>query len=445
MITIMEGDWHSPAFVQVDKSAYYEDLRRPILGGRGSDPTTENLSQDLAHIGANTIKQIVKAAMRSELQQADGFIRTIWVWGMGYVLREKYSDSRVVVAVGTGGPEMTSDQSQFEAVRQEMLDYEELADHKGDGPLRATARRSVVEYFSIRSFRRIAGQGNSPVVQDESNALYTMTIGGGWAGAVYELATIVFPDLAEVEYAPPRTLEHVTAMANAIASLPRDQREGTTNALIPIYEGSTSKLADDLATLCDYVDTVKGGELSMVGHFVAANNNHARYIMLAVFLAAARIGRVSFKEAGVLETWKMKSLEFYKKSEVPEGCVTWPDDERERGIAEMIDALWPKIEAAGNDGSDEGFKDAQRALHRVVDEKLQSICWRMQDPVVLWAPMAALFYTLCKVDGMAGLLMQGDSFKSLKVQSDGFEKEWLDKIYASGPPTDYVSMPPLEW
>ncbi|KAI9896763.1 hypothetical protein N3K66_007785 [Trichothecium roseum] len=433
-ILVANGEWPLPTYERVDKAAYYAELRKPLMGGggKGDDRTTANLTGDLANFGRQTAEKVVRGAMRSEHEQTNGFHRCIWVWGMGYVLREKYADKRVVVAVGTGVAELTTTYEQYEASRQELLDYEEEADDLDDSELRACARRSLLEYFNDRTFRRITKGENTPSIVFPENALLTLTIGGNWVGAVYELATMAFPELSR-DYVPVPQLEDISAITNTIASSPRDQREGTTNSMISIYTNSTSSLADDLVKICAYLDTTEGPELSLAGHFVAANNNHSRYIMLAVFLAAARHGNVSFADDSFRQTWLSKSLELGDKIKVPEGCLATPRKEWESRITAAVDRMWPFIETANKENTESSIQAAQRALHRFVDEELQRTCWRTADPTVLWATCVALFLGLCKIEGIAELLLEGGAYKSLYVEGEGHEDEWLKEVYASKP------------
>ncbi|KJZ68393.1 hypothetical protein HIM_12218 [Hirsutella minnesotensis 3608] len=405
-------------------------MRKPLWGTQGSDPTTAKLTDDLVLTGAKSANDIVRGAMRSEFEVTTGFLRTIWVWGLGYVLRERIADWRVGVLLGTGALELTSNYTVFEALRQEMLNNEATADETGDSLLRADARRAVLEFYNLRSFRRITGRGNSPVASYEGDALATLTAGAGWAGPCYEIATLVFPEL-ECHYTPLGMMEKMAAMTNAIASLPRDQREGTTNALIPVYTELAGDLAADLMRLCDYIDTADGQELSIIGHHVAATNNHSRYSLLAVFLAAARLGKVSLATGGFCDVWTAKAITYTRKIRVPIGCVSTPQEDRKLRIVHAVSRLWIYIQLADQDGTDGFIELAQRALHKFVDEEVQGICWRRVDPAVLWAVAAALFWTMSNVDSMGKLLLRGDRFKSLYVETEGFEDVWLREIYDS--------------
>jgi hypothetical protein len=361
-----------------------------------------------------------------------GLQRTAWIWAMGYLLRENISDWRVAVIFGTGPLEVTSTYTGFESLRQEMLDFESAADDLDDSELRADARRTMIAYYNVRSFRRITGLGNSPVASYKGDALSTLAVGGGWTGICYEAASLVFPDLRS-NYSRLGMMEKMAAMTNAISSLPRDQREGSTNALIPVYSDPTVDLAEDFIKICDWLEIADGRELSIVGHYVAATNNHSRYIMLAVFLAAARLGRVSLETASFDQIWTAKAIVYGKRMQVPPGCISTTQEEREPRIVEAVSRLWVHIQTAQVEGTDNAIQWAQRQYHRVVDEEVQGIYWKQKDPVVLWAVSAALYRSMLGVGGMAKLLLRGDSFKSLEVPSDGFEDVWLREIYNGAP------------
>ncbi|KAK5989530.1 hypothetical protein PT974_11057 [Cladobotryum mycophilum] len=150
----------------------------------------------------------------------------------------------------------------------------------------------------------------------------------------------------------------------------------------------------DLRLICDYIETVDGRELSIAAHFVASNNIHSRYIMLPVFLASSRLG-----------------------------------EDRERRILDAIHRLWVIVEATDKDGSDDAIAAAQRALHRFIDEETQWACWKKADPAVLWAVCAGMFWASSNIDGMASFMMRGDDFKSLYVETEGFDMVWLREIF----------------
>ena len=428
MITIAHGDWRKPIYDRASKDVFYTTMRQPLGGAPGADPTTARLTHDLILTSAKSASDIVQGAMRSEFEVTAGYLRTIWVWGLGYVLRDRIADWRVGVPLGTGALELTSDYERFEALRQEMLDNEASADATDDSMMRADARRAMLEYYNIRTFSRVTGCGNSPAVSFDGDALATLTAGGGWAGPCYEIATLVFPEL-NCRYTPLGMMEKTAAMANAIASLPRDQREGTTNALIPIYTVLNGDLGADLMIISEYIDMTDGRELSIVGHHVAATNNHSRYSMLAVFLAATRLGSISLFSSGFGNRWTAKAVAFAKKILVPTDCVSRPQEDREQYIVDVVSRLWGHVQLADQDDSSHTIDLAQRALHRFVDEEVQGICWRKKDPAILWAVCAAFFKTMLDVDGMANLLLQGDSFKTLYVETEAFENVWLREIY----------------
>jgi hypothetical protein len=366
--------------------------------------------------------------MRSEFEATPGALRTAWVWVLGYVLHERVADWRVGLQMATLPCELTTDYAWYEALRQESLDHEAIANESGDSTIRADARRSVIEYYSERSFYRITGLGNQPVARYSGDALATLAAGGGWVGVRYEHATLVFPELQH-GYTRIDMIDKMSAIANAIASLPRDQREGTTNALIVVYTELAGDLAADLAEMCDYVETANGPRLSMAGHEVAATNNHPRYSMLAVFLAAARLGRISLTTRGLCETWTVKAVAYAGRVIAPTSCISKPHVDRQRRVESAVSRLWIHIRLADETGTDEAIQPAQRAFHRFIDEEVQGICWRTRDPAVLWAVSAAMFVAMCQVDGMAELLLRGESFKPLYVESEGYEQVWLNEIY----------------
>lgn len=434
MFTVSHGDWRKPSYGQESMESFYEKMRKPLgVGGvDGADPTTINLTDDLALAGTKSVEEIVQLMMRSEFTMVTGFLRLAWVWGLGYVLHERVADWRVSIVIGAAALDLTADYTSFEVLRQEMLDHQIIADTTDDSILRADARRALLDFYNVRTFRRISGDGNSPVARYEGDGLASITAGGGWGGCVYEIATLVFPGL-KCRYTAHSMMEKTMAMTNAIASLPRDQREGTTNALIPIYEEVSGDLAADLMTICNYMAIADGDELSMVGHHVAITNNHSRYSMLAVFLAAARLGTVSLTTCGVHDTWIEKAIAFAKKMPVPISCMSAPQEDRELRIVDAINRIWIHIELAEKNGTDDSIESAQRALHRFVDEEVMGICWQRADPAVLWAVCAALFWAMLRVDGMAKLLLRGDIFKSLYVETEGFEDVWLREIYESKP------------
>ncbi|KAJ6258359.1 hypothetical protein Dda_6399 [Drechslerella dactyloides] len=233
-ITVSRGNVRSPTYVRENKEAFYGKYRQPLFGSDGHDPTTANLTDDLKNISKYTIHQLIQAAMESESKKTSGFLRCAWVWGIGYVLRDQFADERVIAPVGLAITEMISSCEQLEILRQQCLDIQEKADEKDDSALRSVARRSMIEYLDVRCLRRITGHGHEPVVKFPRDALSTLNFGGGWAGMVYECAVQVFPGLMP-PYTPGNMTEHFAAMANTIASLPRDQLETTGHTLIPVY------------------------------------------------------------------------------------------------------------------------------------------------------------------------------------------------------------------
>ncbi|KAK5994759.1 hypothetical protein PT974_03142 [Cladobotryum mycophilum] len=431
-ITVSRGDWRNPTYTLESKDEFYASMRKPLGGTSGHDPTTLNLTQDLRITGTKTAADIMKAAVRSEFQFTNGIARGVWTFCMGYFLHGRVSDRRMAVAVGTAAIEMTSDYASFEMLRQEMLDSESIADDSGDSEMRADARRALIEYYHIRMFRRVIGVGNAYCEIFDGEGLASLAAGGSWTGTTYEVCTLAFPELAE-GYAPMSMIDMFAALANAIASLPRDQREGTTNALIPVYKDTNGDLAADLKVVRDWLDTTNGPLLSIAGHYVASGNIHARYCLLGVFLAAARLAKISLATSRNFYIWKEKAVAYSRRVAVPQGHLTTTQTSREQRIDSAINKLWKTIKVAEQDGSDDGFAIAHRTLHKFIDQEAMTICWKTADPAVLWAVLAALFWTMINVDEMAELLMRGDEFKSLYLESEGFEDVWLREIYASNP------------
>ena len=276
--------------------------------------------------------------MRSQSNITAGALRTAWSWGLGYILRERMADWRVGLPLGTIAVELTSNYEWFEVLRQEMLKNEETADTHGNSFARADARRSMIEYYNGRVHLRVQGLGNDPLVQYERDGLATLTAGGSWVGC-YELATLVYPEL-ETRYKAIDLLDQIAAMANAIASLPRDQRERTTNALIPVYHGLPEDLTRDMTKLCDYIENTEGPEVAMVGHQVAVTNNHSRYSMLAVFLASIRLGSISLATSPLCSLWTQRAIRCSEKITAPAGCLSTTSEERSHRIADAISRLW---------------------------------------------------------------------------------------------------------
>lgn len=461
MFTVSRGDWRKPIYAQESREDFYAALRKPLeraheddriaadtaAANDRADKTTENLTADLASTGHLTAKHVLHGAMRSEKKMTAGALRTAWSWGLGYVLRERMADWRVGLPLGTIAVELTSSYEWFEVLRQEMLEHEVAADEivekelqkqqdekacRGAREARADARRAMVEYYNGRVHQRVQGLGNDPLVQYERDGLATLTAGGSWVGC-YELSTLAYPELT-AKYQRIHPLDKVAAMANAVASLPRDQREGTKNALIPVYNGSAARLERDMAGLCAYIGEDAGGpELAMVGHQIGVTNIHSRYSMFAVFLAALRLGGVSLTDSSPLRSmWAERAVRCAEKmTTVPEGCKLTSQADRKPLIEEAVDRLWASVVRASAAGTDEALADAQRSLHRFVDEEAQGTCWGEKDPAVLWGVCAAMFWTMMAVEGMAGWLLAGDDFKALYVRTEGYEEEWLREIYAS--------------
>ncbi|EGX45686.1 hypothetical protein AOL_s00140g2 [Orbilia oligospora ATCC 24927] len=343
------------------------------------------------------------------------------------------ADPRIRALLGAAILEYVSDCSTFESVRQAIINFEEEADSKNGSGLevsRAVSRRSTLEFVDIRSFNRITGRGTNPSIIYPNEALSTMTLGAGWAGTIYEIIALGFPECMP-PYEACVLMEQTAAMMNFIASLPRDQRTNTQNALIPVWSEPGTDLAVDFKTLSDYSDNTRGPELSAIGQYSASHNNHSRYIMLAVFLAAARLGKTPL--SGFRDIHLAKAIELAPKIQVPTNRLCTPHEDRMPRITSIITHLWEYIERSNDQKTDDCIASAQRALHRVIDEEIQGICWMRKDPAVLWAVCAALFWTMLNIDGMAAFLLQGDAFKFLEVESDGFEDSWLDEIYASKP------------
>lgn len=431
LITVSRGDWRKPNYVRENKEAFYAEMRKPLEVIDGADPTTLNLSEDLALAGTKSPEEFRQIILRTESTMITGIVRCVWIWGLGYIFHEKIADDRIFLIIGpTAVMELAKDYLSFEKLRQDNLIRQAAVDTIDDSTVRADSRRALLEYFDLRTFHRISGRGNRPVAQYKGNGLESITTGGNWAGSVYEVATLVFPRLKST-YTAISMLDKTVAIMNALASLPRDQREGTTNGLIPIYFDVSGDLKADLLAICDYLDTTDGEQLAMMGHFVAANNNHSRYIMLAVLLAATRLGRIPLKKAGFHETWHEKAAAFAKRINLPVDCMSTPQVDREHRIADAINNIWNHIQFAEFDGTDATIKSAQRALHQFIDEEVMGICWKRADAVVLWAVCASLFWNLIKLDRVAEFLLCGDGFKSLHVESDGYEDVWLREIYKS--------------
>jgi hypothetical protein len=232
-------------------------------------------------------------------------------------------------------------------------------------------------------------------------------------------------------------MEKTIALTNYISSLPRDQREGGMNALTPYYTVVLSDLAEDLVAICEFLDTAQRDEVGIVGHFVATTNNHSRYIMLAVFLAAARLGGISLLSSNVNEIWRDQAVVFARRIPVPDGCLSTTQADRELRIIYIINRLWKHVQYAEEEGPDNAIAFAQQALHQVVDEEVMGISWQRKDPVVLWAVCAAMSWVMLKVENMAQLLLRGDSFKSLYVESEGFEEfgcvRFMDQVFRPRP------------
>ncbi|KAI5461909.1 hypothetical protein BGZ63DRAFT_382567 [Mariannaea sp. PMI_226] len=430
-ITVASGDWRDPVFTQENKEAYYARMRKPLGGVQGhADPTTASLTEKLSQVGKYSMVGLVRSAMRSEFELTTGYTRLCWFWAMGYVVRERLADWRASVAIGSSVVELTSDLTRFEELRQEMLDIEESLDLGGDDIQRADARRAIMDYFNVRSYIRITGGGNMPSVIYEGDPLNTLAAGGSWIGLAYEIGLVAFPEL-ERRYDRISMIDKLASLTNAIASIARDQREETTNALIPVYTQLGGDLAADLAAVCTYIENTDGAELSVLAHFVAAHSIHSRYIMLGIFLAAARLGKISLTARGVQDTWEKKSVSFSKRMAVPEGCVSTSQEDREKHIVHAISYIWVQVQHAERQGTDSAIGSAQRALHKFVDEEAQGISWKRVDPVVMWAVIAGFFVSMVSVDGMAGLLLRGESFKSLHVESEGFEDVWLQEIFST--------------
>jgi hypothetical protein len=124
--------------------------------------------------------------MTTDSTMNTGMTRVLWVWGLGYT----------VIVTAFFAAEFTSDYTTFESLRQDAIAYEEEADIEGPTSiLRADSRRALPEFYNIRTFGRISGCGNRPVVLYEGDTLSSMTAGAGWAGAITELASLVFPAL----------------------------------------------------------------------------------------------------------------------------------------------------------------------------------------------------------------------------------------------------------
>ena len=426
------GDWRKPDYIRQNKRDFYSKHREPLRGSEGVDPTTFHMTDDLRLTQSQTAIAALKYGLSGKNVMTKGLQRTAWIWAMGYLIRENITDWRVAVVFGTGPLEVTSTYTGFEALRQEMHDFEAAADELDDSELRADARRTMIAYYHVRTFRRITGQGNHPVAYYKGDALSTLVVGGGWTGIAWEVASLVFPSLRPL-YKPLGMMEKMSAFTNAVSSISRDQREGTKNALIPVYSDPSMNLDADLKTCVEYLDVADGRELSIVGHYVAATNNHSRYIMLAVFLAALRLDSIYLQREVFYAQWKETSLAYCKRTAVPPACIRKPDQECEEHIEEAVSHLWEAIRAANKENTDDSISTAQRAYHRFVDEEVQGIYWRTKDPRVLWAVSAALYRLILAFPGISGLFMRGDEFKSLYVQTDIYEDEWLREIYASKP------------
>ena len=436
MITVCRGEWRTPTFTREDKKAYYEELRRPrtMASGNIPDVSTQDLPPDQTKLGTLSIEKATEKAMLNEHVPLGGMIRSVWMWCAGYVLREKFHNPRVQLTSGTAGIEMLTTREELEIFRQQIFDLEEEVDEADpDGLLRAVSRRALIEYCDLRSFRRICGHGNKAVVNyTDGDAQNTLLFGGNWQGASMELAMVIFPDIV-VNYTPPHKMEYFLALMNAVASCPRDEREKTTNSLLNAYRLPGTDLGKDMKSFVEWIDSLGGSELALVGHAVVSGNCGKRYIMLAVLLAAVRLKKLSVKSGGGLLLWESKSLEYSRRMNVPDGSLSLPQHERDARIRGSIDHLWPFIEAINISGTDSDIENAQMALRQWIDEEAQHIAWRQEDPVILWSICAALYYILTRIEGLSTGLLDGDGFQYLKLDIDSFEAKWLKDIYASDP------------
>ncbi|KAF3931644.1 hypothetical protein ABW20_dc0106551 [Dactylellina cionopaga] len=432
-ITVLNGDWHAPIYVQEDKKAFYAKLRPYKLGADGSDPTTSHLPDDQIKLSGMSVSRFVREAMNSEYNITKGYLRNAWLWGMGYVLREKWADPRISALSATFILEVIGNRVTFDIWRQEMLDALEAADGVADGPIRAVCRRAVLEYIDVRSYRRIIGQGNRPVCHFPGNALMTMGIGGGWSGTTSEVCEVAFPG-SIVNFEPGGMLENFAAFANAIASIPRDQREGTTNnSIVTIYSEPGNDLGTDLGKICNYIDTTEGAVLSMLGHVLLTNDNHSRYIMLSVFLSSARLGNISLKRIGFRDSWLSNAIKFANKMVVPSGSLSMPRSDREKRIGRAVDHLWDYIKVADEDRTETSTETSQLILNRFLQKESMEVCWRRADPTVMWGICVGYFRAMCGIEGIADFIMRADSFKHICARSDDRELSWFQEIYASAP------------
>ncbi|KAJ6256888.1 hypothetical protein Dda_8758 [Drechslerella dactyloides] len=433
MITTMGGDWYNPVYIQEDKTSFYSKLRPYKLGTDGSDPTTSNLPEDQLKFSIMSVPQFVKEAMSSEYNITKGYLRNSWLWGMGYVLRERWADPRITALGATFILEVIGNRKTFDIWRQQMLDALEAADKVSDGPTRAVCRRTVLEYVDVRSYRRIIGQGNRPVYHFPGDALRTMSIGGGWSGTISEVCEVTFPGSIS-KFEPGGMLESFAAFANAMASIPRDQREGTTNnSIISIYSEPGNDLATDLTRICKYIDATEGPELSMLGHLMLTNNNHSRYIMLSVFLSAIQLGNISLANMNFQDIWLANAIKLVDRMAVPTGSLLVSRLNREQRIRNAISRLWEPIKVADEDHTEASVEASQLELNKFLQTECMEICWRRADPTVMWGTCLGYFRTMCDIDGIADLIMQGDTFKHIRVKSDGYEPDWLREIYAWSP------------
>ncbi|KAF3919241.1 hypothetical protein AA313_de0207916 [Arthrobotrys entomopaga] len=417
----MSGDWLSPVYTREDKQGFYAKLRPYKLGTDGNDPTTSNLPDDQIKFSIMRVPQFVREAMS--------------IWGMGYVLREKWADPRISALGATFILEVIGNRETFDSWRQEMLDALEAADEVGDGPVRAVCRRAVLEYVDVRSYRRIIGEGNRPVCHFPGDALRTMNIGGGWSGTISEVCEVTFPGaVVNRNFKPGNMLENFAAFVNAMASIPRDQREGTTNnSVVTIYSESENDLGADLNKICHYIDTVEGAELSMLGHIILTNNNHSRYIMLSIFLSSARLGNISLRKIGFREVWLSNAIEFATRMAVPSGSLSMSSVDRDLRINSAVDQLWDSISVVDEDQTETSTEKAQLLLNRFLQRECMEITWRRADPTVMWGICVGYFRAMIGIDGMAEWIMEADTFKHIQARSDDKEYQWLEEIYASVP------------
>ncbi|KAF3111671.1 hypothetical protein TWF569_006647 [Orbilia oligospora] len=144
-----------------------------------------------------SIDQVLKGAMRSEYQKTTGIQRQLFSLCFGYVISEKMANPSIRALLGSAILEYVSDCTTFEGVRQAIIDFEEAADSENDRGLlvsRAVSRRSTLEFVDIRSFNLITGRGTNSSIIYPNEALSTMTLGAGWAGTIYEIIELGFPE-----------------------------------------------------------------------------------------------------------------------------------------------------------------------------------------------------------------------------------------------------------